>query len=186
MTSATRPPDDRLGGRLHRLRKERGLSLRALAARSGFSPSLLSQVENGLASPSLSSLAKIAVALDVALGDLFARSPGLVSRTASRSGVRSAWSRAHLAAVAPRALRQLEALVVTLEPGGRSGSTPEARPHEQVAIVLSGEVTLRLSGRRHRLRAGDGVGIPANRLHAWSNETRRPARLALVGGRGVR
>ncbi|MBA3259711.1 MAG: helix-turn-helix transcriptional regulator [Gemmatimonadales bacterium] len=44
-------PDANLGESMRRLREEQQLSLRALAERTGFSASFLSQVENGQASP---------------------------------------------------------------------------------------------------------------------------------------
>ena len=49
-----------VGAHVRRLRTDRGLSLRALAAETGFSPSFMSQVENGQVSPSISSMEKIA------------------------------------------------------------------------------------------------------------------------------
>jgi ribosome-binding protein aMBF1 (putative translation factor) len=44
-----------VGEYVRRLRTGRSLSVRELAARTGFSPSFISQVENGQASPSISS-----------------------------------------------------------------------------------------------------------------------------------
>jgi transcriptional regulator with XRE-family HTH domain len=50
-----------LAGKLKRLRKERGISLAALAARTGLSRSYLSQLENGVqANPSKDKLAALA------------------------------------------------------------------------------------------------------------------------------
>jgi transcriptional regulator with XRE-family HTH domain len=47
---------------------QRGLSLRSLATSAGFSPSFVSQVENGQTSPSIASLARLAHALGLGLG----------------------------------------------------------------------------------------------------------------------
>jgi transcriptional regulator with XRE-family HTH domain len=52
-----------IGEHIRRLRSDRGLSVRAFAAQTGFSPSFISQLENGQVSPSLGSLQKIAEAL---------------------------------------------------------------------------------------------------------------------------
>lgn len=51
------------GALIRDFREHRCLSVRTLAARAGFSPSFLAQVENGLASPSIASLEKIVAAL---------------------------------------------------------------------------------------------------------------------------
>ncbi|MBI2953312.1 MAG: PAS domain-containing protein [Chloroflexi bacterium] len=59
-----------VGETIRRFRMGRGLSVRALAAETGFSPSFISQVELGQAAPSIASLARIAAALGIAPGDL--------------------------------------------------------------------------------------------------------------------
>ena len=60
-----------LGGRIKELRLQRGLTLKDLAERTGFSPALLSQVENNLVSPSISTLWNFAEALGVKIGYFF-------------------------------------------------------------------------------------------------------------------
>jgi len=47
-----------VGEVLKRLREEKGISLRQLAARSGLSPNALSTIERGRVSPSVSTLYK--------------------------------------------------------------------------------------------------------------------------------
>ena len=61
-----------IGEHIRRLRLRRHVSMRAFAAQTGFSPSFISQLENGQVSPSLGSLQKIAEALGVTLGEFFA------------------------------------------------------------------------------------------------------------------
>ena len=57
---------------IHRnLRKDRSLTLKQMAKRTGLSVSLLSQIERAESSASISSLYKIAVALDARIQDLF-------------------------------------------------------------------------------------------------------------------
>ena len=58
-------PGKSIGPRIRRLRDEGGLTVSELAARADLSPSMLSQVENDLVSPSISSLRRIAAALNV-------------------------------------------------------------------------------------------------------------------------
>lgn len=60
-----------LGDAVRRLRHERGLTLKQLAQRTGLSVSLLSQIERAETSPSLSSLHRVATALDVRVYELF-------------------------------------------------------------------------------------------------------------------
>ncbi len=66
------------------------MSVRMLAKQAGFSPSFMSQVENGQVSPSISSMEKIAAAVGVTLGAFLAAVSGggrtRRSRTRSPSG----------------------------------------------------------------------------------------------------
>ncbi len=60
-----------IGKRIRELRKERGLTLKQMARRTNLSVSLLSQIERAESSASVSSLFKVATALDVRLTELF-------------------------------------------------------------------------------------------------------------------
>src|ERR687893_1809994 len=60
-----------LGARVRELRHERGLTLKALGRRAGLSHPFLSQLERGLARPSVGSVERIATALDVPVGALW-------------------------------------------------------------------------------------------------------------------
>jgi two-component system OmpR family response regulator len=70
-----RTPEENLhrfiGETIRGLRKSRNLTLKQMSRRTGLSVSLLSQIERAESSASISSLYKIASALDVHIGDLF-------------------------------------------------------------------------------------------------------------------
>lgn len=70
-----RTPEENLhrviGETIRMLRKDRNLTLKQMARRTGLSVSLLSQIERAESSASISSLYKIAVALDARIRDLF-------------------------------------------------------------------------------------------------------------------
>jgi two-component system OmpR family response regulator len=71
----SRTPEEQLhrviGETIRNLRKDRALTLKQMANRTGLSVSLLSQIERAESSASISSLYKIAVALDARVQDLF-------------------------------------------------------------------------------------------------------------------
>lgn len=60
-----------IGKNIRRMRKERSLTLKQMSRRTGLSVSLLSQIERAESSASVSSLYKLARALDVKLTQLF-------------------------------------------------------------------------------------------------------------------
>ena len=70
-----RTPEEQLhkiiGDTIRAMRKERELTLKQMSRRTGLSISLLSQIERAESSPSISSLYKIAVALESKIHDLF-------------------------------------------------------------------------------------------------------------------
>jgi transcriptional regulator with XRE-family HTH domain len=92
-----------MGEQVQRLRSERRFSVRAFAAQTGFSPSFISQLENGQVLPSLGSLHKIAEALGVTLGEFFAAAETedetLIVRSEKRRRMDSTWTDAHIEAL---------------------------------------------------------------------------------------
>jgi XRE family transcriptional regulator, regulator of sulfur utilization len=145
----------------------------------------MSQVETGKVSPSISSMEKIATAVGVTLGDFFAAATGgeggLVLRAADRPALSSGWSNAEVEALnVPGSMARLEALLITLRPGGRSGKHPYAHPREEFAFVVQGAVTLTLGPEEHRLRRGDTATILPGELRLWCNDARTPARVMIV------
>lgn len=178
-----------IGDRLRQLRTDRKISVRRLAELTEFSASFISQVENGLASPSINSLERIAAAVGVTLGEFFAVSAdreeaGLIVRAAGRDQLTSSWSSAQLDALAPMTRgRKMEPVLITLEPGGRSGKRPHPHQMEEFAFVLEGEVRLTLGEEVHDLRAGDAVTITPQQTRAWENASSAPVRILVVSSR---
>lgn len=161
------------------------MSVRRLARESGFSPSFMSQVERGQVSPSIASMERIAAAVGVGLGDFFTAvsdvDGGLIVRVADRQALSSGWSAADIEALSvPGPRRRLEALLITLRPGGRSGKHPYAHDREQFALVTRGRVTLTLGPDVHRLRGGDAATIRPGELHLWCNTAKAPAQILIV------
>jgi quercetin dioxygenase-like cupin family protein/DNA-binding XRE family transcriptional regulator len=172
-----------VGEHVRRARLQMGMTLRMLARQAGFSPSFMSQVENGQVSPSISSMEKIASAVGLTLGEFFAGvtggEGGLIVRVADRQALSSQWSDAEIEVLsAPRA--RFEVLLITLRPGGRSGKHPYAHSSEEFAFVVQGELRLTLGPDEHRLRRGDAATILAGELRLWRNSTRAPARILIV------
>jgi transcriptional regulator with XRE-family HTH domain len=177
-----------IGERLRQLRTGRGLSVRTLAAKAGFSPSFISQVEHDQVSPSIVSLERLAAILGITLGGFFtepAHSPAVVVHATARQELTSAWSRATIEALGPAGGTQpLTPLMITLAPGGRSGTRLHAALGEQFALVCDGVVMLTLPEGAYTLSQGDAVSIDAEIPHQWQNLGSEPARVLLVTARG--
>lgn len=177
-----------IGEHVRLLRSERRTSLRAFAAETGFSPSFISQVENGQVSPSLGSLNKIAEALCVTLGEFFAAAETgeetLIVRADKRNRLDSTWTDAHIEALGPmKQTYKLEPLIAIFGPGGRSGKRPHTQPHEEFALVIKGQVTLTLADEENTLTTGDAVTFPARAPHVWENRTKETVEILMVSRR---
>ena len=181
-----------LGARVRQLRAAQDLSLRALAARSGFSPSFISQLEADQVSPSLPSLQRIAHALGVTLSRFFSAleaPPRRLVRRGERGVYHSDWSRTVAEALTDGAPeRQLAAFQLTVDPGGRSGSRPAPGRQDTLLVLLAGALVVTGPAEETPLTGGDAAYIAAGEPFGWENRADNPATLLLVeaaGGAGL-
>src|SRR2546421_7752998 len=138
----------RIGPRVRALREGMDLSLRDLAERSGVSAPMLSQVERGETSPTLSVAGRIAAGLELTLSQLLRldESEGVtVVRTADRLGVERG---GHSYEVATPALpgQRAKLTIHSLAPGaatGGPGDPPISGPgSRETRPVIEGETRL--------------------------------------------
>lgn len=177
-----------IGEQIRRLRSDRGLSVRALAAQTGLSPSFISQLENGQVSPSLGSMQKLAETLGVTLGEFFAATETgeeqLIVRAEDRRRLDSTWTDAHIEALGAMGRnRRLEPVLVIFGPGGQSGKHPHAPSAEEFAFVVKGRVTLTLGDEENEMSVGDAVSLPAQAPRLWENRTQEVAEILIVSSR---
>lgn len=174
----------KLGAKLRELRLQQGLSIRTLAAQTGFSPSFISQLEADAVSPSIASLERIATELGVSLGQLFSaieHEPRVVVRAADREAHHSAWSRCAVEALNDLTSgRRLSGMLVTFQPQGMSGKEASTGRQETLALVLRGTLTLEIDGEVAVLSAGDSAYLGEGAQFRWHNSASVEAQLLLV------
>lgn len=187
ITITTTAEQVQVGEQIRRLRAAQSMSVRTLATRAGFSPSFISQVENGQVSPSIASLERIATALGTSLAGFFAMTKpgnGVVTRASNRRELASSWSRARIEALASvMEGSRLEAVMVTIAPGGRSGKEPSSHPGEELALVFDGQVLLILGHDTHVLQRGDTASFSSETPHLWENQSTGSAQVVIVSPR---
>jgi transcriptional regulator with XRE-family HTH domain len=154
------------------MRLARGETLRKLAAQAGVTESFLSQVERGVASPSIATVQRISRALGTSIAQLFATDDraGIVVRAADRRRV----AYQGLGAVDEFLTRatdgRLQLIMSTIQPGGGTGD--EAYTHdsdEEVVVVLEGVLDLWVGPEHYRLEAGDAVTHSSRVPHRNTN-----------------
>lgn len=168
-----------VGKRVRDLRLKRGLTLQALADVAELSPSMLSLVERGLTSPSLTSLTALAHGLGTNLTDLIVGKPvpddEIVTRFEEQPLIETAEH------VLRRVLREDLTRNVTItfnEYGPNIGNSPSGITHHgfEYGLCLEGELTVEVEGVSYVLRAGDLLALRSTRLHKIWNYGKRPAR----------
>jgi transcriptional regulator with XRE-family HTH domain len=173
-----------LGRRLREERRRSGLSLRALASRSGLSPTTVHQIEVGRGSPSLATLHALATTLGVPLPSLLGPAAGPARGALGLAGSQRHVVRAthgdigRLAAGLPG--QKLYGLVLTLKAGAETGPEPMAHAGQEMVFGLSGRFVYEVAGEEHPMGPGDSLVLDARRPHRARNRGRRAARLLLV------
>ncbi|MDD9206942.1 XRE family transcriptional regulator [Georgenia sp. 10Sc9-8] len=170
-----------LGRQIRTVRAKRGLSVRALAARSEISPGFVSQLERDLANPSLETLRRIAVVLEVPLFNLFhdadSAVPAIVRRDA-RASVSSPSGGIRYSRLTPSS-GPLEVLEGVLEPGASSSEEPRSHPSDECVVVLSGHLVIEVDGASCTLAEGDACSFDSRLPHRFRNGTGEPVRFLL-------
>lgn len=171
---------------IRRRRGDLGLTVRALARRSGVSSSMISDVERVLKSPTVSTLAALAEALEMPLSTLFE------SRASARMRVVKASERPWLVESSSGAKRDrfgptvagsgVEFLRYWVPPHTLAGPFPAHAPGTiEHVYVASGMVRLTLGDDVADLQAGDCCSCFADLPHGFDNrEGAAPVELILV------
>jgi transcriptional regulator with XRE-family HTH domain len=180
------------GARVRALREAMGLSLRDLAERSGVSAPMLSQVERGETSPTLSVAEKIAAGLDLSLSQLLRLDEG-EHVAIGRAGRRRIYERGghrFEELTPPLPGQRADVSMHTLRAGATTGGPHDPPIHEpgsrETAVVVSGELVLVVDGTRHELREGDSVTFDADLPHRFENEGEEQTRFLAVIAAGLR
>jgi transcriptional regulator with XRE-family HTH domain len=161
-----------VGQRLRILREERGISMRALARRSGLSANALSMIERGLTSPSVSTLNKLATALEVPITAFFRQEPvreQIVFRKASER-TRVPFLRGIIEGLGGESfVGRVEAFLITLESGGSSGPHGMIHTGHEMVFCMRGVLEYEVDNQRFTLEPGDSLIFAAQLMHRWRN-----------------
>jgi len=188
MTESSLALNQRIAERVRELRAAKGLSLEALATKSGVSRSMISVIERGESSPTAVVLERLATGLGVMLASLFdapaAQAPANpVARHADQLQWQDPASGYLRRNISPPGVPQpMQIVEVHFPPGGRVAfetGARDARVHQQV-WVLEGAIDITVGDTRHALRQGDCLAMQLDQPTMFHNPTRKPARYAVV------
>lgn len=155
-----------LGEKLKELRLERKMTLHDVAEKTGYSKALISRIESDSVSPSLTSLIKIAAALEFSLRQLFAAIEGsrvsVVKKNERESRLLAGKKIRVENLCRADAGGKMEALIKTFESkaGGETRRGPGGA--EQWWHMLKGKLELVAGGEVFELSAGDSIYLSSS------------------------
>jgi transcriptional regulator with XRE-family HTH domain len=159
-----------VGENLRRLRGLRGFSQAELATRSGISRRMIGAMEGNDANVSLSTLDRLAAALDISLTELV-RSPDAADNRRINT---VAWRGAHadssgvLLGSAP-ATREAELWLWSLAEGERYPSEADSQNWHEMLSVIEGMLVIEAAEETHTLRVGDFLIFSSARPYVFAN-----------------
>ena len=179
------PEPPALGSNLHRERRRQQLSLDALAAASGVSKAMLSQIEADKVNPTIATMWKIAHALNIDFETLL-RGEGKRSKRFEvnrRENITSiaAESGAVFEVLSPVNMAEdLELYRLKLTPGCVHRSLAHSPGTEEFLTVLSGSIRVKAGENEAELRVGDFILFESDVEHEIGNPGDVPAEVYMV------
>jgi transcriptional regulator with XRE-family HTH domain len=165
-----------IGAKLREWRQEAGLTLTHVATAVDLSVGYVSQVERGLANPSLETLKRLTDVLGQTVGALFSNESAMpgpargysVSKRGQRKRIQYPGSGISNELLSPDLRHQMEVIWVEAPAGATSGGHPHSHDGEECGIVLSGEMIFWIGDDEVRLSAGDAIYLDSTVPHRWT------------------
>jgi transcriptional regulator with XRE-family HTH domain len=184
--SASESVGSQLSHRIKNLRSERGWSLERLSAACGVSRSMLSQIERGLANPTLGVTLRIAEAFELSIGEFVEHGPKRgstihVVRGSDPVHTFRSDEQVTLRTLSPLHLeKDTEFYELTLGEGSTLNSAPHFPRTREFLTVVQGKVRVVSSKDTSELTKGDSATYPADVAHQIENIGRGQATIFLV------
>lgn len=164
-----------IGGRIKNIRKQRKITLKELANSAGCSDVFISQVERGVASPSISTLKNIANGLGVSLvelvkpdGEEFVKTK-IVTKSNQRTRFKLLSDTVKCEILTSNLKnKNMEPLFKTIQPGGGSNGL-YSHEGEEFGIVLKGSMQLTVEENNFILETGDSFYFESTKKHGYKN-----------------
>lgn len=169
-----------IGPKLQRLRQQQRLSLQQLAVRAQVSAAAIHKIERNDMVPTITTLLKIAAALERPVSYFIEPEDGeservTLTRADQRPAVFTPHRGLHLAGISgPYAHFAGAAAVATVDPGADSGERQLSHPGEELVFVVEGALVFDVAGTRYELEAGDSLHFIGDQPHHWANATTTP------------
>lgn len=178
------------GKRIREIRNTKKMTIARLAEMVEVSKSLISQVERGEVLPSLSTLEKIAIALDVPITEFFnvKESSNIENRIVVRKNERKKIiipnSETVYHVLTPDLRKNVEFLIIEFPPKSDNVDYDVFRHEgEECFLVLEGELTMTVGEQEFELQEGDSGSFNSDIKHGVYNKSDKRASLLVAAFR---
>jgi transcriptional regulator with XRE-family HTH domain len=185
-----------IGSKIKALRLARKKTLQEVADDTGFSPALISQIENNNVSPPIATLSRIAKVLGVRVGYFFKdegpeeayevvrkENRPAVTRVISRTGGEHGYT--YHALTYKKRDKIMEPFLLTVDPAMRDEENLYSHEGEEFLLMLEGEAELLLEEQRIVLTEGDCVYFESSLKHRLLSHGGKGAKVLAVLSKGA-
>ncbi len=182
--------DYNIGQKIKALRKGQKLTLQDVADEIGFSPALISQIENNNVSPPIATLSKIAQFFDVKMSHFFEDTESSVpyeivrredrrqiNRVISTIGTNHGYS--YEALSYRKTNKKMEPFLLTVNERAEE-ETLYSHEGEEFLLIMEGTAEIILDNDRFTLNAGDAVYLDSSVKHRLLLKEDRPIQVLAV------
>ena len=161
--------------KIKKRRKQLGLSLREAAKVTGTSPSTIQKIESNEMVPTIAVLMKIAQGLKQSVGYFLdgdtEPTEVMLVRKDERKTTNLPASHLKVEYLGSNIVdAQLEAALLTIDKGGKSGKDPLIHAGEEIKFCMEGEIAYFIDGKEYKLTPGDCIHFKSDQPHYWKNQ----------------
>ena len=174
-----------LGNRLSLLRKRKNMTLDELSAKSGVSKSILSQIERDLSNPTVTTISRIAEALDEKLSDFFLKieveETNSIESSKETPSITSKDGLCELNILgAGETVNWLQWYILDMKPKGVLDSSSHGPKTFENLTVIDGQIEVSCGESKEKLSKGDTFRFQSNRDHIIKNVSKQKAQVLMV------
>lgn len=174
-----------LGNRLSLLRKRKNMTLDELSAKSGVSKSILSQIERDLSNPTITTISRIAEALNEKLSDFFLKieveETNSIESSKETPSITSKDGLCELNILgAGETVNWLQWYILEMKPKGILDSSSHGPKTFENLTVIDGQIEVTSGKIKEKLSKGDTYRFQSNREHTLKNISKQKAQVLMV------
>lgn len=177
---------DQMGKRIKKKRESLGFQMKELSIKIGVTPSLISQIENGKAFPSIVTLMKVAEALQTTVGELIGENDNLVQHPLLKSNERRFAKRnkngasSHLLSY-HNPSKQIEPYIIQFNKNSDSKEIMTSNfPGQEFCFALKGSFEATVNNKEYSIEEGDSFYFHSSRSHLFKNTSGKKAELLWI------